>query len=439
MIRVEKDAQRTDAYQKDDNLILSEHARADSIPGLEIEANDVRCTHGATAGRVNEEMIFYAQARGVRRETAIRLIVEGFFANVYDRITLEPVRETLRQAVAAKLELLSPTDPDPDPRSPDPANATGARPMAEAYVHPEVLVSADWVEQHLDDPKVRIVESDEDVLLYDMGHIPGLGQDRLAGRPPGPADPRLHRRREVRRDLLPGRDRQRHHRRLLRRQVELVGLLRPLGVQALRPRGLPDPQRRPEALDRPEAADDDRGPRATRRPSTPSAGRDEAAIRAFRDEVLAHSKSGKPLLDVRSPKEFTGERTHMEEYPQEGSLRGGHIPGAVSVPWARAVNDDGTFKSAEELKAIYQGEVGLKPDRRHRRLLPDRRAVEPDLVRPDLPARLPQGPQLRRLVVRVGQPRPRPDRQGGLSRVRARARKFGEIRARPSTRTGSAL
>ncbi len=104
MIRVEKDAQRTDAYQKNDNLMLSETARADSIPGLEIEANDVRCTHGATASRVDEEMIFAAQARGIPRKTAIRLIVEGFFANVYDRITLEPVQETLRQAVAAKLE-----------------------------------------------------------------------------------------------------------------------------------------------------------------------------------------------------------------------------------------------------------------------------------------------------------------------------------------------
>jgi Fe-S cluster assembly protein SufD len=104
MIRVEKDAQRTDAYQKDDNLILSDAARADSIPGLEIEANDVRCTHGATAGRVDEDMVFYLRSRGIRREEAVRLIVEGFFANVYDRITLEPVRETLRQAVAAKLE-----------------------------------------------------------------------------------------------------------------------------------------------------------------------------------------------------------------------------------------------------------------------------------------------------------------------------------------------
>jgi Fe-S cluster assembly protein SufD len=103
MIRVEKDAQRTDAYQKNDNLVLSESARADSIPGLEIEANDVRCTHGATAGRVDEDMIFYAQARGISRDTAIRLIVEGFFANVYDRITIDPVRETLRQAVASKL------------------------------------------------------------------------------------------------------------------------------------------------------------------------------------------------------------------------------------------------------------------------------------------------------------------------------------------------
>ena len=103
MIRVEKDAQRTDAYQKNDDLILSDSARADSIPGLEIEANDVRCTHGATAGRVDEEMIFLCQARGIPRDTAVRLIVEGFFANVYDRITLEPVRETLRRAVAEKL------------------------------------------------------------------------------------------------------------------------------------------------------------------------------------------------------------------------------------------------------------------------------------------------------------------------------------------------
>ena len=105
MIRVEKEAQKTDAYQKNDTLVLDHTARVDSIPGLEIEANDVRCTHGATAGQVDDEMVFYLQARGISRETAVRLIIEGFFANVYDRITLEPVQETLREAVESKLSV----------------------------------------------------------------------------------------------------------------------------------------------------------------------------------------------------------------------------------------------------------------------------------------------------------------------------------------------
>lgn len=105
MIRVEPDAQKTDAYQKNDSLVLSDESRADSIPGLEIEANDVRCTHGATAGPVDPEMIFYCQARGIPSETAKRLVVEGFFANVYDRISVEPVRESLQAAVAKKLAL----------------------------------------------------------------------------------------------------------------------------------------------------------------------------------------------------------------------------------------------------------------------------------------------------------------------------------------------
>ncbi len=103
MIRVEKDAQRTDAYQRNDNLVLSERARADSIPGLEIEANDVRCTHGATAGRVDEDMVFYAQARGVPRQDAVRLVVEGFFTDVVDRVPIESAREALRGKLTAKL------------------------------------------------------------------------------------------------------------------------------------------------------------------------------------------------------------------------------------------------------------------------------------------------------------------------------------------------
>src|SRR6185312_13080536 len=89
-------------------------------------------------------------------------------------------------------------------------------------------------------------------------------------------------------------------------------------------------------------------------------GSEEGRIRTFRDAVEAHAKAGLPIIDVRSPKEFTGEKLHMEDYPQEGALRGGHIPGAKNVPWSRAVNEDGTFKSTEELRAIFEVEIGLK-------------------------------------------------------------------------------
>ena len=103
MIKVEKDAQKTNAYQENRNLILSEQAHADSIPGLEIEANDVRCTHGATISPVNRDELFYAMARGLSRQEAERLIVRGFFQDVLDRIELEPVREALGQALEARI------------------------------------------------------------------------------------------------------------------------------------------------------------------------------------------------------------------------------------------------------------------------------------------------------------------------------------------------
>ncbi len=232
--------------------------------------------------------------------------------------------------------------------------------MPEAYAHPEVLVTADWVEQHLNDPAVRIVESDEDVLLYDMGHIPGSVKIDWQG------------------DLQD---------QLIRDYIDadkFAAICSKAGIT-------PDTtvvfygdksnwwacyalwafklfgHRDCRILDGGRKLwSDQKRPTTTEIPSYPATkytvgDRDEAAIRAFRDEVLVHSQSGKPLLDVRSPKEYTGERTHMEDYPNEGSLRGGHIPGAVSVPWARAVNDDGTFKSADDLKGIYQGEVGLDP------------------------------------------------------------------------------
>lgn len=103
MIRVEKVAQKTDGYQRCDSLLMSPAARADSIPGLEIEADDVRCTHGATAGRVDEEQIFYCMCRGLSRYEAMHIIVVGFFQRVFDRIPVEIVRETLSQAVERKL------------------------------------------------------------------------------------------------------------------------------------------------------------------------------------------------------------------------------------------------------------------------------------------------------------------------------------------------
>lgn len=103
MIKVDPGAQKTNGYQRNDSLILSPESRADAIPGLEIEADDVRCTHGATAGRVDEEQIFYCMCRGLSRYEAMHMIVEGFFHKVYDRIEVEAVRETLSKAVERKL------------------------------------------------------------------------------------------------------------------------------------------------------------------------------------------------------------------------------------------------------------------------------------------------------------------------------------------------
>ncbi len=103
MIQVDPHAQKTDGYQRNDNLLLSDKSRADSIPGLEIEADDVRCTHGSTSGKVDEELIFYAQSRGFTRKEAIRMIVTGFFQQIFDRITIEPVREALGQSIARQV------------------------------------------------------------------------------------------------------------------------------------------------------------------------------------------------------------------------------------------------------------------------------------------------------------------------------------------------
>jgi Fe-S cluster assembly protein SufD len=103
MVKIERSGQQTNAYLKNDNLLLSNRARADSIPGLQIDANDVRASHGATVGRIDEEYIFYLQSRGIPRSTAVRMIVEGFFSSVFDRMSQERVREKLAAAVSAKI------------------------------------------------------------------------------------------------------------------------------------------------------------------------------------------------------------------------------------------------------------------------------------------------------------------------------------------------
>ncbi|MBU6238326.1 MAG: Fe-S cluster assembly protein SufD [Planctomycetes bacterium] len=103
MIKVDSGAQKTDGYQRNDNLMLSDKARADSIPGLEIQADDVRCTHGSTSGRIDEELIFYAQSRGFTRGEAMRMIVTGFFQQIFDRVTIESVREALGASIARQV------------------------------------------------------------------------------------------------------------------------------------------------------------------------------------------------------------------------------------------------------------------------------------------------------------------------------------------------
>jgi Fe-S cluster assembly protein SufD len=103
MIKVDRAGQQTDGYQRNDNLLLSDQARADSIPGLEIAADDVRCTHGSTTSQVDEELIFYANCRGLARCEAVRLIVSGFFQQIFDRITIDSVRDALAAAIARRV------------------------------------------------------------------------------------------------------------------------------------------------------------------------------------------------------------------------------------------------------------------------------------------------------------------------------------------------
>jgi len=231
------------------------------------------------------------------------------------------------------------------------------------YAHPEALVTTDWVAEHLNDPNVRFVESNEDILLYSTGHIPGAVH----------IDWRSDLQDQTMRDYISPEafaalcaqngitksttvifygDKSNWWSCYALWAFRLFGHENVKIIDGGRDKwiaeGLPLTREVPSYA-------------KTEYP-VPAKRHDEE-IRAFYEETLQQSQQGKPLIDVRSPGEFKGDVTHMPEYPQEGVLRGGHVPGAKSVPWKRAANDDATFKSAADLKAIYEGEAGLQPDK----------------------------------------------------------------------------
>jgi thiosulfate/3-mercaptopyruvate sulfurtransferase len=229
-----------------------------------------------------------------------------------------------------------------------------------SYAHPEYLVETEWVAAHSSDANVRIIESDEDVLLYATGHVPGAVQIDWFSTLQHP----------LRRDFLSKEKFEEVNSNLgIGNDTTVVfygdksnwfacyalWLFQYYGHKNVRimngGRAKWEQEKRPLTKDVPSYAH-----------TNYKAKEADPSIRAFRDEVLKQSSSKKPLVDVRSPKEYSGELLSMPNYPQEGASRGGHIPGAVSIPWAQAVNEaDSTFKSDEQLRALYEGK-GIKPD-----------------------------------------------------------------------------
>jgi thiosulfate/3-mercaptopyruvate sulfurtransferase len=229
--------------------------------------------------------------------------------------------------------------------------------MAE-YAHPETLVSTEWVAEHLNDPAVRIVESDEDILLYDVGHIPNAIkvdwqselQDQVV---------RDYVNKEAFGKLVGNKGIGNDHTLVFYGDRNnwwacyALWVFKMYGHQDCR---IMNGGRQKWIDEGRELTTDRPHPTAV----TYTASGPDLSIRAFRQETLDHSNAHKPLIDVRSPGEYSGELTHMADYPQEGALRGGHIPGAANVPWGQAVAADGTFKTADELKALYEDNAGLK-------------------------------------------------------------------------------
>lgn len=227
------------------------------------------------------------------------------------------------------------------------------------YAHPDALVSTDWVAQHSKDANVRIIESDEDVLLYDTGHVPGsvkvdwhadlndqLTRDYL--------DPENFARLAGRLGITPDTTVIFYGDKNNWWATYALWVFRLFGHDKVK---VMDGGRKKWEDEGRELTTDVPSYPATTYP-TPK--RDDSKIRAFREDVMKHLENKGKLVDVRSPDEFSGAKLHMPDYPQEGAMRGGHIPTAKSVPWARAINPDtGEFKSADELKAIYEQECGF--------------------------------------------------------------------------------
>jgi thiosulfate/3-mercaptopyruvate sulfurtransferase len=229
------------------------------------------------------------------------------------------------------------------------------------YAHPEVLVTTSWLAEHLQDPKVRIIEADEDVLLYEMGHIPGAVKLDWHVDVQNPVD----------RDFI---DKEGLEKLFSRwgitpdTTVVLYGdrnnwyaaysywLFKQFGHKNMKllngGRSKWEAEKRPFTKDVPQIT-----------PTTYHAQPANESSRAFQHQVAASlHKPNFRLVDVRSPQEYTGALLHMVNYPQEGAQRGGHIPTAQNIPWATAANEDGTFKSAEDLRTIYAGK-GITPDK----------------------------------------------------------------------------
>lgn len=230
------------------------------------------------------------------------------------------------------------------------------------YAHPEALVSTEWLAEHLNDPAIRIVESNEDILLYSTGHVPGAVhidwrsdlQDQTVRDYITPdAFAALCAKNGITREttvVFYG-DKSNWWSCYALWAFRLFGHDKVKIVDGGRDKWIAEG--RPLTREVPSYT-------LTEYP-VPAKRKDEE-IRAFFEDTLKHSQEHKPLIDVRSPGEFKGDVTHMPEYPQEGVLRGGHVPGAKSFPWKRAVNDNATFKSADELREIYEKEAGLTPD-----------------------------------------------------------------------------